>query len=138
MTISIPDTHLDLLTGPYIQTLVTLMPGNHPQATPVWGGFEGDHLVFTTIRGRQKEKNLLRDPRVTILIFDPMHPLRYLEIRGEVVAMNEEGGVDKINEFARIYTDSPTYYGGFAPAERQQEEQRILVRVKPVKINTSG
>jgi PPOX class probable F420-dependent enzyme len=138
MAITIPDTHLDLITGPYIQTLVTLMPDQHPQATPVWGGLEGEHLVFTTVRGRQKEKNLLGDPRLTILVVDPEDSLRYLEIRGEVVAMHEEGGVEKINEFARLYTDHSMYYGGFAPAERQQQEERILVKVRPVKIHARG
>jgi PPOX class probable F420-dependent enzyme len=138
MTMTIPESHRNLITGPYIQTVITLMPDNQPQATPVWGDIKGEFLVFTTVRGRQKEKNLLRDPRVTILITDPEDPYRYLEIRGEVVAMQDEGGVEQINELARIYTDSSTYYGDFTPAELEHQEQRILVKVKPIKVNVQG
>lgn len=132
---TIPESHLDLVHGPHLQVLVTLMPDGQPHATPVWGGLEEDHLVFTTVRGRRKERNFTRDPRVTVVIIDPDDPQRYLEVRGVVEEVDPERGVDKINEFARLYTDHDTYYGGFAPAERQQQEERILVRVKPTRVN---
>nr|MCU0475444.1 PPOX class F420-dependent oxidoreductase [Anaerolineae bacterium] len=100
----IPDSVKDLLDRPIVVTLVTLMPDNTPQATPVWFSWDGEHVWVNTARGRAKDKNLSQRRKATILAVDPQNPYRYLEIRGEVVESTEEGAVDHINFLSGRYT----------------------------------
>jgi hypothetical protein len=39
---------------------------------------------FSLVDGRQKLRNLRRDPRASVVIVDPAEPTRYLELRGRV------------------------------------------------------
>lgn len=135
MNATIPETHVDLLTGPFLATVATLMPNGQPQLTVVWMDYDGTHLLFTTVRGRQKEKNLRARPQVTVLVLDPKDDFHWIEVRGEVVEMTEEGAVDHIHAMARVYTDHDRYYGGFMPAERANQETRVMVRIRPVRVN---
>ena len=60
------------------------MPDGSPQVTPVWIDFDGEHVLFNTAAGRQKDKNPQRDGRVALMLVDPENPYRYLEVRGQV------------------------------------------------------
>ena len=83
-TPAIPDKYLDLFTKRAFAHLATLMPGGQPQVTPVWIDYDGKQVVVNTAAGRQKDKNLQRDGRVSLSIIDPDNPYRYLEVRGHV------------------------------------------------------
>jgi PPOX class probable F420-dependent enzyme len=65
---SIPDKYRDLFTKRAFASLATLMPDGSPQVTPVWVDLEGDLVLVNTARGRQKDKNMRRDPRVAWLL----------------------------------------------------------------------
>ena len=134
----IRDGFRDVLDGPIIVTMVTVLPDGQPHASPVWCNFDGTHVLLNTTRGRQKEKNIKARPQVTLLAVDPTNPYRYLEVRGRVIEMTEEGAVDHISELARLYTDHKTYYGDFAPAERRLEETRVLCKLQPTKVVAHG
>src|SRR5258708_22566619 len=90
MSSVIPEKYLDLFQKPAFASLGTLMPHGRPQGTPVWCDFDGQHVTFNSARGRQKDRNVRRDPRVALAIIDPDNPYRYLEIRGTVVAITED------------------------------------------------
>lgn len=123
----IPDAATHLLEGKHFAHVATLMEDGSPQVTPVWIGREGDLVTFNTVKGRLKEKNLKRDPRVAISIVDADNPYVPLVIQGEAVEITEEGADDDINAFAKRYLDEDVY------PFRQPGEERIIVRVKPDK-----
>ena len=137
MSAKIPESHVDLLTGPVYVTMATVMPDGQPQLTVVWCTFDGTHVLVSTARGRQKEKNLLARPMATLLAVDPQSPFRYLEVRGSV-EITEDGGMDLINELAMLYMNQPKYYGGVAPAELESQETRVVCKILPQKVNAFG
>ncbi len=78
----IPDSHKSLVDNPVYVVLTTLMPDGQPQSSVVWWDSEGEYVQVNTIRGRQKERNMVRDGRVTIVAVDPTNPYHWLEVRG--------------------------------------------------------
>ncbi|MGB3714067.1 MAG: PPOX class F420-dependent oxidoreductase [Candidatus Promineifilaceae bacterium] len=133
----IPDLFRDLVDGPVLVSFATTMPDGQPQMSVIWCNSDSTHVLINTARGRQKDKNIARDPRVTLLAVDPKDPYRFIEIRGTVVEVTEEGAVDHIGELARIYTGNPGYYGYVATAEQRHLETRLLCRIKPTKVRVS-
>jgi hypothetical protein len=81
----IPEKYADLFQKRAFASLGTVMPDGRPQVTPVWCDFDGEHVIFNSARGRQKDRNVRRDPRVSLAVIDPDNPYRYMEIRGTVV-----------------------------------------------------
>jgi hypothetical protein len=88
--IKIPDKYRDLLDRPIVVSLATLMSDGPPQVQPVWGSFDGTHILVNAEKSRQKYRNLSRRRAVTILAIDPDDDSRWLEVRGTVVS--ETGG----------------------------------------------
>lgn len=136
MAVQIPASHRDLLDGPVFVTLVTLMPDGHPQATPVWCNTDSDYILINSVRGRQKDRNMGRDPRVTILAIDPQNPYRWIQVRGKVVEVTEKGAVEHINALSKLYTGNEDYYA-FSPAAKGKET-RVIYRIEPLKITARG
>jgi len=134
----IPESHKDLVDGPVLVTLATTMPDGQPQLSVIWCNQDSTHVLINTVIGRQKYKNMIRDPRVTLLAFDPKDPYRFIEIRGKVVNVNKEGAIDHIDELARLYTGDPEYYGYTATANQRYEETRVICRVQPTKVRVSS
>ena len=85
MSQAIPEKYRDLFQKRAFASLGTLMPDGSPQVTPVWCDFDGEYVIFNSAKGRRKDRNVRRDPRVALAIMDPDNPYRYLEIRGHVV-----------------------------------------------------
>ncbi|QDQ12272.1 PPOX class F420-dependent oxidoreductase [Streptomyces spectabilis] len=119
-----------LLDTPVFVTVATIQPDGSPQLSPVWVTRDGDDVLISTTIGRQKEKNLRRDPRVTVL-FQPFDaPYTYAEIRG-TATLTTEGGQELIDELSRKYTGKD--YADFNPASKD-DAQRVVVRVTPRKV----
>ena len=97
MSSHIPDSHRDLLDGPVIAALATLMPDGQPQVTPVWCSCDGTHVIVNATAAGQKHKNMVDRPRVTLMVFDPHDQFRYLEIRGVVEEITAEGSSESMN-----------------------------------------
>lgn len=138
MSTTIPENVRDLLDGPNVVVLATVMPDGTPQLTPVWASYDGEHILLTTIRGRRKEKNVQERPQVTVLVIDPADPYRWLEVRGVVAEMTEEGAIAHIDAMTRLYEGVDTFYGGYVAAERGKTETRILLKIKPTRVNANG
>lgn len=76
-----------------------------------------------------------RDPRVTLLCFDPRAPLRYLEIRGTVVEMTEDGAEAHLDGLASAYAGRPVrYFGEVIPASFGATEVPVLCRIRPDRV----
>ena len=128
----IPNKYKDLFDKKIFASLVTLMPDGSPQVTPVWIDFDGEHVLFNTAEGRQKDKNLQRDGRVALALVDPDNPYRYLEVRGHVAERTLNGADDHINKLAKKYLNRDVY------PFRQPGEQRVLYKVKPERFSSMG
>jgi PPOX class probable F420-dependent enzyme len=132
MPAPIPAEFMDLLEKPIFPTLVTVMPDGQPQASVVWFSYDGEYILINTARGRQKDKNMTARPQVTLLFVDPQNPYRFMEVRGKVASVTEEGGVDHINELSGKYRGNSDYYGG--DEARRQSETRVIYRIEPLRI----
>jgi len=112
--------------------LGTLMPDGHPQVTPVWIDFDGQHLLVNSAKGRQKDRNMQRDRRVAVAVMDPDNSYRYLEIRGRVVEITEQGADEHIDRMAKKYLGTDTY------PNRRPGEVRVLYKIEPERFNSMG
>lgn len=83
---AIPDSHKDLFEKPVYAVVTTVMPDGQPQSTVVWADMKDGHARFNTARGRQKDKNLLQNPKATLVLIDPANPYRWIESRCAVVS----------------------------------------------------
>ncbi|MER7838966.1 PPOX class F420-dependent oxidoreductase [Streptomyces sp. NPDC096040] len=87
---TIPESHLDLLTRPLFVHLATTGPAGTPHVNPVWTVWDGEFLRFTTTTDRRKCKNVTADPHIAVSVNDPEQPYRYLEIRAEVLRIEPD------------------------------------------------
>lgn len=129
---SIPESHCDLLAPErksFLQ-LATLMPDGTPQLTPVWFLWDGDHVVVNSARGRVKDRNMRARPDVACVIMDPDNPYRYMQIRGRVVEITEEGAVDVINQMSEKYRGRRNFEVG--------DNIRVTYRIAVDDVSVSG
>ncbi len=100
----IPPAFLDLVTTKRaFANLATLERDGSPQVTPLWFDYDGKYIRVNSARGRVKDRNMRRDPRVALSILDPDDPYRYLEVQGRVVKITEDGAVEHTNRLAEKY-----------------------------------
>jgi len=111
MTNVIPEDYLDLFEKRAFASLATLMPDGSPQVTPVWVLYREPYVIINSAKGRVKDRNMRRDPRVAVAIRDPEDPYRYLGIQGHVVEITEEGARDVIDQMAKKYEGRESYGG---------------------------
>jgi len=132
MAVEIPAGFRDLLDSKACAHLATLMSDGRPQVTPVWFDVEHGHIRVNSARGRVKDKNMRRDPRVGLSIQDPENAYRYLEIRGKVVQITEDGAVAHIDALAKRYMGLDTY------PFHQPGVARVIYRIEPLRCSTMG
>ncbi len=128
----IPASQLDLVECPPVAALTTIMADGYPQTSVVWCDWDGECVRINTMRGFAKERNMRRDPRVTLLCYDPRQHLRYVEVRGTVVSMTEEGATAHLDALASKYAGRPIrYFGEAIPAAFAETEHPVLCRIRP-------
>lgn len=131
-----PASHMDLLDGTYCAALTTLMPDGQPQTTPIWYNREGDCVLINSMRAFRKTQNMRRDPRVSLLIFDPRKPLHNVEVRGVVEEMTEEGALDHLDALTALYMGKPDahFFGDSIPAHFQATHVPVKMRIRPLRV----
>lgn len=102
MGMELPALARELLDQQTFAVITTINSDGSPQASVIWAKRDGDEIVFSTIRGRRKTRNMEVDPRVSFVAYDPADPYRYVEVRG-TVTMTEQGGDALIDELCRAY-----------------------------------
>lgn len=132
MTQPIPESHRDILDKKALAHLATLMPDGRPQSTPVWCDFDGTHVRVNSAKGRRKDRNMRRDPRVSLSLCDPDNPFRYVEIRGDVVEITEAGADEHIDQLAHKYLGVDTY------PNRRAGEVRVIYKIAPLGFTKMG
>ena len=126
------DGLLKLLREPAFAQIATLMPDGSPQITQVWIGTDGEHILVNTAQGRQKDRNVRRDPRVAINVVDPANAWRLASIRGRVVEITTDGADDLIDQLANKYLGVDSY------PFRNPEETRITLKIAPERVSEIG
>lgn len=128
----IPEAFLDLFQKKAFAHLATLMPDGTPQVTPVWCEFENDHVLVNSAKGRRKDKNMRERPSVSLSIQDPDNPYRYLEVRGKVVEITEDGAEARIDRLAKKYLGLDRY------PNLQPGEVRVTYKIRPERTTSMG
>ncbi|CAM5254308.1 PPOX class F420-dependent oxidoreductase [Streptomyces xanthochromogenes] len=130
MSVQLSDDLKALLDTPVFVNIATIQPDGSPQVSPVWVKRDGDDVLISTTVDRRKEKNLRRDPRVTVLVQPFDAPYTYAEIRG-TAELTTEGGQELIDELAMKYAGKK--YREFNP-DSVHDAARVVVRITPRKI----
>ena len=130
---SIPETYADLLKDEVraFAFLATTMPDGSPQVTPLWFDVEGDRLRINTARGRIKERNMRARSQVALAILDPANPYRYVQVRGVVVEMREQGAEEHIRALSRKYRGTPEF-------EIPDGQVRVMILIRPDRVHAVG
>ncbi|MEU6555014.1 PPOX class F420-dependent oxidoreductase [Streptomyces sp. NPDC046915] len=124
--VSFDDSVRTLLDGRNFAGVATLGPDGAPQNSVVWIKREGDTVLFSSVDGRQKVRNLRRDPRVSLSVFDLANPYTSAEIRGIAEILPDEG--------KRLPYELSHKYLGTDPPEEKDDEVRVIVRIVPTKV----
>jgi PPOX class probable F420-dependent enzyme len=122
VAISFSDATLKLLDGPNYAVLATVNPDGSPQTSAMWVGRDGDDLLFSTVEGRVKHRNMLRDPRVSVTVIDSADPENYVELRGRVTMTPDIG--------REVDTRLSWKYDGKDPGPDRPGAVRVVVRME--------
>ena len=128
----IPESHADLLTKQVFWHVATNGPRDELQSSPVWGGWDGRHFLFSLTRDRQKYENLVRNPTVALSGIDPDNPYRYMEIRGTVVRIDDDTNNAFIDSLAKKYMGVDAY------PFHQPGDHRVVMVVEPMHTTQMG
>jgi PPOX class probable F420-dependent enzyme len=123
---SLTEKAKDLLDRKVFASFATLNPDGGPQLSTMWVTRDGEDVLVGTLRGRQKERNLRRDNRVSLMLTDPEDGESYVEIRG-MATFTETGARELMNELSQKYRGEPF------PVE-PPEKVRVVVRITPTKV----
>lgn len=121
MGFPLSEATLRLLDGPNYAVLATVNADGSPQTSVVWIGRDGSDLVISTVEGRVKHRNMVRDPRVSVTVIDSADPENYVELRGRVTMTPDAG--------RRVDTELSWKYDGKDPGEDRPGAVRVVVRV---------
>jgi PPOX class probable F420-dependent enzyme len=127
-TLPIPASHLDLLTRPVCGVLTTMGGDGQPQSSLVWVDWDGACARVNTTLERRKGRNLVANPKVSLLVVDPDNPGRYLQVRGDAELITDDAP-DHLDVLTRKYTPYPAYYGHIYPVAQRWRETRVICRI---------
>ena len=123
----LPEQAKQLLDDANFVVVATSNTDGSPQTSVLWATYDGDELLLSTIQGRKKETNWLKDPRASVLILDRDDPYRYVELRG-AVSMSTDGGPELIERLSQTYTGQ-SYTG-----DEGTDNIRVVVRLSPSRV----
>jgi PPOX class probable F420-dependent enzyme len=114
--------------------LGTINPSGSPHLTVMWYLLDGDEIVFNTRAGRVKDRNLQRDPRVSLLVYAD-DGYTYLRVDGRVRTIGDQATAQ-----ADIRRLALRYYGDPARVEKAMREsfgtqQRISYRLPTTRVS---
>ena len=126
------DDLVRLLRKPSLCFLATSMADGSPQVTQTWVDTDGEHVIINTVQTHLKVRNIQRDPRVAVAIADPDDPSRYYQVRGRVVDITSDGGVEHIEMLSQKYSGEPyPWYGG-------RDQVRMVLKIEAKSVSGMG
>jgi PPOX class probable F420-dependent enzyme len=117
-----------LIEGKNFGFLASIMRDGSPHVTPLWVDREGDMILVNTSMGQTAQRNIERDPRVSIVIVDHDNPYDRVIILGRVKAQSQEGAEEHIDKLAKKYTGANKYQ------RSSPTEKRITIKIEPTRI----
>jgi PPOX class probable F420-dependent enzyme len=126
-TPTIPESHRDLLDSRFA-TLATVGPDGRPQVSEVWFLAEDDGVRVSLNVTRQKTKNLVANPAISVLLLDLANPLRYLELRGDA-DITPDADYSFADRLAAKYGEGVDLRQMDAPGQT-----RVVITVRPVRV----
>src|SRR5215469_2468756 len=126
MGIQLSDATIRLVDGRNYAVMATVNADGSPQTSVVWVGRDGDDLLISTLEGRVKHRNMVRDPRVSVTVIDSADPENYAELRGRVSMTPDVG--------RQLYTQLSWKYEGMDPDADRPGAVRVVVRMPVDKI----
>jgi PPOX class probable F420-dependent enzyme len=126
MSVALSESIVQLLDGRNYAVLATVNPDGSPQTSVMWVGRDGTDLLFSTVAGRVKHRNMVRDPRVSVTVIDSADPENYIELRGRVTITLDVG--------RQLDTRLSWKYDGKDPGEDQPGAVRVAVRMTVEKV----
>jgi len=119
-----------LLEGKNFAYIATVNRDGSPQVTPVWIDTDGKNVLVNTALGRIKQKNVARDPRVAIAVFDFSNQYAGSFIRGRVAkTITGKKAEDHIDYLSFKYTGNRKYAG------RNSKERRVILVIEPTHVS---
>jgi PPOX class probable F420-dependent enzyme len=112
--------------------IATVMPDGSPQVTPVWIDYRDGHIAFNTARGRVKDRNLKEGAKVALSVLDPDNPYRYVQVRGVVSKVTEEGANKHIDSLAKKYMGLDRY------PFHSEKERRVTYEIEAKSVQGMG
>ena len=122
MTIPLAQPTLALIDGKNYAVLATVNPDGSPQTSVIWVGRDDHGVLFTTVAGRVKHRNMVRDPRVSITVIDSADPENYVELRGRVTSIKPDADRE-------MDTQLSWKFDGRDPAPERPGAVRVVVRI---------
>lgn len=126
----IPASHADLLERPIHAALATTLPNGTPQVTVVWFNYEDGYVHINSAAGRLKDRAIRANPYVALMVVDPQDPYRYIQVRGPIVEITEQGAEEHINFLSHRY-DGKDFT--FAPGQ-----VRVRYVIAPERVDAHG
>jgi len=117
-----------LLEGRNFAAISTVMADGSPSSSAVWVDTDGEHVIFYTDENGTKAKNLRRDARVAVSVFNTAQPYQQAMIRGKVVSMDRDGAEAFSDRLAKKYLGTETN------PYRRPGVVRIIVKIKPERV----
>lgn len=112
--------------------LATLMPDGSPHVSVVWVDVDGDRIVVNTQEGRVKPRNVRKDARVSISIYDQQNPYKSATVTGRVVEITHERAEAGIHKLAKKYMGADKY------PYLQPGDQRVIFAIEPDHVSVMG
>ena len=130
---NVPEKYQDLFADEMksFLFLATIMPDGSPQVTPVWFNTDGEYILINSAKGRVKDRNMRARPDVAVAIMDPKDPYRYIQLRGRVIEVREEGAREHINQLSAKYTGRTDFSG-------PNDETRVMYIIEIKHRSTKG
>ena len=128
-----PPNYLDLVNKKVaFASLATLMPDGTPQVTPIWFDYSDGVIHLNTAIGRVKAQNMQTGAPVALSIVDPDNAYRYLQVRGKIAHMTEDGAVAHIDSLAKKYLGKDVY------PWHNAKDVRVMYEVEPMSVQAMG
>ncbi|ETW92367.1 MAG: hypothetical protein ETSY1_43940 [Candidatus Entotheonella factor] len=121
----------------HIAVMATIGRNGEPHLTPNWYRYNGSVLTFVTRSDRLKYRNLQRDHRMSVCIYDAPAASNYVVISGTASIEDATTGGpviwDEIRRIVARYVAAAEVDDHIA---RWRTEPRVLVTVTPERIST--
>ncbi|MFV8819804.1 pyridoxamine 5'-phosphate oxidase family protein [Haliea sp. E17] len=130
----IPPFFAELLRSPGVATLSMLSSDGSIQSTLVWPDYDGEFIRINTLAGSPKEKNIRREGRATILLYDPQDSDVYITLRCELDRITRDSAIDHLDMLTRRNMNVDKWYGVVEPENAELEARRVVIYLRPVRL----